>query len=156
MIKKERIQKDEKKQYDLNLKFSRFEVFYALIRRAKSIEKRFTVLPFWRGGLIWTAIISIFAITFITIILVLNNYDNLPPNIPLIYDTIEERWESYPKLYILSIPSLLAVLGIINIKFLQKVYYMNKRLTLMVCLLLTIIYFLGLIGINEIISLSTS
>lgn len=156
MLLKKKKDKKEKRQLGLNLKFSRLELFYKLKRASTRIEKNFVALPFWRNGLIWSTITAIVGITIITTVLIGKNYLDLPQQVPLIYDLLESKWKSYPKIFFFFVPLMLISFGIINIQFLQKVYYMNKNLALMICLVLTISYFLGLIAVNEILIICTS
>jgi len=149
-------QKKEKPQLGLNLKFSRLEFLYKLKRINRRIEKNFTVLPFWRNGMIWAAIAFIIGITTIITLTIARKYSALPPEVPLIYDTVSEKWQSFPKMFFFAVPIALIVIGIIIIQLLQKVYYMNKRLTLMICLIICMIYLLSLLAVNEIILFSTT
>lgn len=145
-----------KKQLDLDLPSSRIEILYKFKRVFRQIEKNFTAVPFWRNGLIWSAITTIIGVTIIITVLIGKFYSNLPPEVPLVYNTLEEKWENYPKIFLFAVPIMLILLGILNIRLLQKVYYMNKKLTLMICLLITITYILELIAVNEILVISTS
>lgn len=146
----------EKPQLGLNLRFSRLEFLFKVKRMNRRIEKNFTVLPFWRNGLIWTAIASIIGITTIITLTIAKKYGDLPPEVPLIYDTVLEKWQSYPKMFFFSIPIILIVIGIIIIQLLQRVYYMNKKLTIMICIIISVVYMLSLLAVNEIILFSTS
>jgi len=156
MLKGKNDKQQENRQLGFKLKFSRLEVFYKFKRLASRIEKNFTVLPFWKSGLIWLAITSMIGITIITTLIIGKNYLRLPQSIPLLYSAIERDWRSVPKIFLFSIPLLSIILGIINIQLLQKVYYMNKRLTLTICVILTVTYFLEFLAVNEILIICTS
>lgn len=143
-------------QLGLGLKFSQLELFYKFKRFAAQVEKNFTALPFWRNGIIWISIVTIIGVTIISTLLISKHYLDLPEDIPLIYDTLEAKWKSFPKFFFFSVPLILIIIGICNLQILTKVYYMNKRLTLMICLVLTASYFLVLIAVNEILIISTS
>lgn len=156
MLIRKNNKKDEKKQLDLELKFSRFEIFYRIRRFSRQIEKQFTALPFWRNGLIWLAIGSIVGVTIITTLIIGKHYLNLPQEVPIIYNTLEGNWKSYPKIFLFFVPLVFVLVGILNIQILQRAYYMNKKLTLMICFLISVTYFLGLIAVNEIIIICTS
>lgn len=146
---------EEPNQLGMGLKYSRFEFLFKLKRLARQVEKNYTVLPFWQNGYIWAAISSIFGVTAIVMILIISRFADLPPEIPLVYDIQEENWQSYPKIFMFLIPASLLILGILNIQILRKTYYMNKRLTLMICLIITISSFLTLVASREIILLAT-
>ena len=156
MLLRKKSKKSEKRQLGFELKPSRFELFYKFKRLTTQVEKSFTVLPFWRNGLIWMAISTIIGITIITTLIIGKSYLKLPEQVPLIYDTLEEDWQSFPKIYFFGVPLILVLIGILNIQLLQKVYYMNKKLTLMICILITLTYFLGLAAVNEILIICTS
>lgn len=140
----------------MNLRFSRLELLYKLRRFSRKVEQTFLVVPFWRNGFIWAGIMSILCITVIITVLVGKYYELLPPDIPLLYDTASDVWLSYPKMFTFAIPIALVTTGIIIIQVLQKVYYMNKKMTLMICIIISGIYFLALIAVNEIIVLQIS
>jgi len=153
--KKNQISK-EKKQLDLDLPSSKIEFFFKLKRKFKRVEENFTAIPFWRNGLIWATITTVISVSIITTILIGKYYDKLPPDVPIIYDTYNERWDSYPKIFIFSIPVLLIVLGFLNVRLLQRVYFMNKKLTLMICIIMTGLYIFELIAVNEILLICIS
>ncbi|MDD3647792.1 MAG: hypothetical protein PHS44_04830 [Candidatus Dojkabacteria bacterium] len=142
------------KQLGINLRYSKFEFIYKLKRLARKVEKNYTVLPFWQNGLIWTAIFSVFGVSSIIIMMLIKRYHQLPNEVPLIYDIENESWRSFQKILLYTIPGGLLILGILNIQVLRKTYYMNKRLTLMICLLLTVLSFLTLVATTEIMMLS--
>ena len=145
----------EEKQFDLELKYSRLEPFYKIKRFSKNIEKTFTVIPFWRNGVIWAAITSIAASCVLLMVMNTKYYHRLPPQIPLIFDIQSGQWQSVPKIFIWTVPFIVGALGIANLHILRKVYYMNKSMTLMICILLVISCFLSVISINEIFIIST-
>jgi len=149
-------QEKERNQMGFKLKFSRLEFLYKFKRTSRQIEKQFTALPFWRNGLIWLAIASIIGVTITSTLMIGKHYLDLPHRIPLIYDTLEGKWKNFPKIYFFFAPLIFVLIGIINIQILQKIYYMNKKLTLMICILITVTYSLGLIAVNEILILCTS
>jgi uncharacterized membrane protein YqhA len=155
---KEKIKQEKKKklQMGLGLSFSRFEIFYKIKRKLREVEKNFTVLPFWQNGWIWASISTMIGITIISTLLIGKFYSQLPPEVPIVFIPEEEKWMNLPRLSLFTVPLILIIVGIINIYILQKVYYMNKRLTLMICLILVITYILELVGINEILIISTS
>ena len=101
-------------------------------------------------------ILSALFISIITLAMIFKHYSELPPEIPLLYNSSEEKWDLLPKMYIFSIPAAYFVLGFINIQVLRQAYYMNKKMTLMICFSMTILYLLGLLAANEIITLSIS
>lgn len=140
-------------QLDMDLKSSRFELYYKLKRMVSRIEKNYTLLPFWRNALIWAAIMSVISVSIISTVMIFKSYSGLPTRVPLIYNAVDEGWESYPKIYLYVIPLLLFAVGIVNIRILQKVYYMNKKLTLMICMLITVLYLIELVALNHILLL---
>ncbi|MBN2016109.1 hypothetical protein JW766_04730 [Candidatus Dojkabacteria bacterium] len=146
----------DKDQLGLGISRSKFALFPRFKLLTRQIEKNFIVLPFWRNGYIWAAIISIIATNIAVIIFISRFYPKLPPEVPLIYDTVNERWDSFPRAFLYLIPIVLVIFGFLNIRLLQKVYYMNKRLTLMISLLIAVIFFLELIAVNELLIISTS
>lgn len=148
-------EQEKPNQLGMGLKYSKFEFLFKLKRLARQVERNYTVLPFWQNGYIWAAISSIFGVTAIILVLIISRFSELPPEVPLLYDIQEENWESYPRIFMLLIPAALLVLGMINIQILRKTYYMNKRLTLMICLIITISSLLTLVASREIILLAT-
>jgi len=146
--------KKKERQLDLELSYTRFEIIYKILRFGRYIEKMFTVLPFWRNGFIWLAITSSLGISIISTLLISKYFSDLPEEVPLLYNTTEETWKRFPKIYLYGIPLVFLFFGIISIQLLQRVYYMNKKMTLMICSLIPITYFLGLIALNEILTIS--
>ena len=147
---------NQNRQLDLKLGYSKAEILYKLKRLASNVEKNFTALPFWRNGLIWAKIISVFSVSVISLLLIGKSYSKLPPQIPLVYNTQEEEWKLIPKIFVFTVPFGFLMLGVANIQLLRRVYYMNKKLTLMICFTITITYLLGLLAVNEILLISTS
>ncbi len=141
-------------QIDLGIKHSKLEFFYKLKRLASNIEKKYTVLPFWQNGFIWLSIISTIGFPTLIFIQIAKSYSKLPPDIPFIYNTQLDKWKSVPRITTFLLPITLFILGLVNIRYLQKVYYMNKRMTLMICFMSSILYMLEYLAINEIIVLS--
>ncbi|MBU0976518.1 MAG: hypothetical protein ABIE03_00790 [Patescibacteria group bacterium] len=144
----------EERQLGIGLRYSRFEILFKLKRLARKVEKNYTVLPFWQNGFIWAAISSVFGVSAIILMVIIRKLEMLPPEIPLLYDIEEESWQSYPKALLFVIPAGLLFLGIVNIQILRKTYYMNKRLTLMICLLVTVLSMLTLVATREILMLA--
>lgn len=141
--------KKEDKQFDLELKYSKLEPLYKFKRFSQGIEKKFTVLPFWRNGIIWLTICTISATFILLMAINIKYYYKLPPQIPLLYDIQNERWTSYSKIFVWTIPFLVGFLGLLNLQFLRKVYYMNKDMTLAICLFLAAACVLVVLSVNE-------
>jgi len=156
LINRKKSKKKNKKeqQLDMELSHSKFELFYKLRRFAKNVEKQFTAIPIWRNALMWIAVSSTIGISIIVTLMVNRHYNDLPPDIPIIYDTFNERWISYSKVFLFAVPLSILVVGLLNIHILKKVYYMNKKLTLMICGLMTIAFIFEFIAINEVIDIS--
>jgi hypothetical protein len=151
---KTRIAKEqEEEQLDLKISSKR-ELLYRFKRWVRKVERDFTVLPFWRNGYIWILIISILSVSIINTLLIAKKYSLLPPEVPILYITEVQKWQSFPRIFLFMVPLALFLIGVVNIRLLQRAYYMNKRLTQMICLLLAVAYILELIGVNELILLS--
>ena len=149
-----RNKKEKDNQLDMSLKYSKLEFFYKFLRKTRNIEKNFLALPFWKNAALWAMILSASSTTILSVLLIRKNYNYIPPEIPMIYNSREGIWLNMPKLFIWAFPSGIAILGFINVQLLKKVYYMHKRLTLTICFMLAIIYIMGIIGLNQIINLS--
>lgn len=148
--------KEKAKQLDMKLSHSKIELFYKLKRIARDIEKQFTAIPIWRNILMWIAVSSTIGISIIITLMVNKSYNQLPPEIPIIYDSFNERWDNYPRVFLFAVPLTLLTIGLLNIRMLQKVYYMNKKLTQMMCILITISFIFEFIAISEILDISTT
>lgn len=146
--------KEKATQLDLGMHSGRFEIFYKVKRCITNIEKRFLALPQWRNGFIWTAIVTMVASTILNGLALAMHYTQLPDEIPLVFSYHNNAWELYPKEYILAVPVVMTVIALITIRIVQNTYYMNKKLTQMICIIFTVSYILEFIGINEIIILS--
>ncbi len=159
LIRKDKKKEDKTakvKQLDMELSHSKIELFYKLKRIAKNVEKQFTAIPIWRNILMWIAVSSTIGISIIITLMVNKSYSKLPPEIPIIYDTFNERWNNYPRVFLFAVPLTLLIIGLLNIRMLQKVYYMNKKLTLMICALITISYIFEFLAISEVLNISTT
>jgi len=149
-------QREKARQLDMELSHSRIEILYKLKRLATSVEKQFTAVPIWRNVLMWIAVSSTIGISIIITLLVNRHYNQLPPEVPILYDSYNESWDSYPRVFLFTVPLVLLVFGLLSIRMLQKVYYMNKKLTLMICALITISYIFEYIAVSEILNISTT
>lgn len=154
--KKKRDRTEKVKQLDMKLSHSKIELFYKLKRIAKGVEKQFTAIPIWRNILMWIAVSSTIGISIIITLMVNRCYSELPPEIPIVYDTFNDRWDNYPRVFLFAVPLVLLIIGLLNIRMLQKVYYMNKKLTLMICALVTISFVFEFIAISEVLNISTT
>ncbi len=155
-MRKTKNSKNGEKQIDFELPSSRKEVFYKLKRKISSVEKKFTAIPFWQNWVIWINIASVIGISLITFLLILRHFSDLTPKVPMIFDTYNEKYHIISKAYLFLIPVVLVIGGFINVKLLQRTYYMNKRLVLMMGIISTLAYVLSLIAVNQILILSLS
>ena len=153
-LKKLRDKSTKQKQIDLGLKHSKFEFIYKFKRIVRDVEKDFTALPLWRGELVWIAIVFMIFTSIVTTILIKNSYDKLPPYVPILYNISEESWYTFPKVYLFMIPFIILILGILNINYFKKVYYMNKKLSGMICIILIIVYVFEVIAVKELVNLN--
>ena len=144
-----------KKQLGLGLHFPKFGSLNKFKQITWDIEKKFTVLPFWRNGILWTYIISYFGFSILSGLQILKLNSKISPKVPLLYDVQKESWMIFPKEFIWLFPVLILAAGFVNTSILKRSYYMNKNMTIMICILLTIGNFLAWISLNEILMLST-
>jgi len=144
------------RQLDLGLRFSKLESFYKILRLRTKIEKTFTAIPFWKNGVLWLLIITMASTIILSVIHIYSNYKSMTPEIPITWNTQKADWESTPKILIWIFPVFLVILGIVNIYFLKYSYYMNKKLNLMICFILSILFILSYLALNQIILITTT
>lgn len=139
-------------QLNMALKTGRGERWLKFKKRLEGIEKTFELTPFWRYGLNIFALVTLFFLGGVMIITFVNYFDQLPSEVPLMYNQKDEIWMLYPK-FSLVIIALLFLLGEIGLFILTYyIYFFDKRLSIIMNLISIVTVYLFLLGIAQILS----
>jgi hypothetical protein len=84
-------------------------------------------------------------------------FRSLPPELQLFYDPVEETWHSQDKIvHIVIIPVILGILFLIQYKFIKIIFQKDRRLSITISWIMTILNIFLLIAISQIYTLNSA
>jgi len=145
----------EDTQIGMDIEKPKFEKLYSFKRRVEIQEEAFTSTPLKNTATFWfTFFISLFS--FISIFFqVFSKWNVLPENIPLLFSQIDSKWIILPKMLVIGYGVIPLFIFILLLTLFRKLYELEKPLTITLMILLNIINIFTLIGITQILSLTT-
>lgn len=145
----------EDTQLGMDIEKPKFEKLYSFKRRVEMEEEAFISTPLKNTATFWiTFFISLFSFASI-FFQVFTKWNVLPENIPLLFSQIDSKWIILPKMLILGYGAIPVFIFILLLTLFRKLYDLEKPLTITLLILLNIVNIFTLIGITEILSLTT-
>lgn len=113
------------------------------------------VNPIWKDPSLPFMIVSFFFNIILLFVGGLLFYNKLPPSIQLFYDTVEGTWQSQEKYWhVIIIPIFLFLIMFLQYRFLKFTFIHDKRLSITVSWLMTLLNIMLMIAIAQIYSLN--
>lgn len=117
----------------------------------KNMEYKISVVPYWRNGFIWLSFIGILFCGLTAVTMVAFNFNNIPPQLPLLYKDSNNSWSIVSKEFLIFVPLIIAVCSMALFYLFPKLFYINKRLTISLALCLFFANFALAIAVIELI-----
>lgn len=129
------------------------EVIYSIKRNINKSILYAGVLPQWKNFLfVFTFITGIFLVISLTIF-ILDSFEILPNELPLIFQQKDKIWINYPKEYIISLPFIVLLFNLLLLHFKGIIYTFDKRLVTIINVGELITYLLIFLGITQLSTL---
>lgn len=109
----------------------------------------------WKTPAFPFAIISMIINVAILLLGGLLKFSQIPPKIPFFYDAIDKHWEPVDKSIIFILPFALFFLELFILNFTISIFKYDRRLSITICWILTLLNIIALVIIGQIYILTT-
>lgn len=82
-------------------------------------------------------------------------FNVIPPQLPVFYNSFEQRWEQFDKSIVFIAPIFIFITEMLVIQFSIKIFRQDRRLSMVLCWILTLLNVLIFIIVTQIYSLVT-
>jgi len=142
----------ETEQISLDLKKDRLEGYYQVKRKLAHLEATVEALPYWKNFLSVLAFMLFLLLVIFIFYVTVSNYHRLPKQIPLIYSQANNTWNLVDKEIYLVLPFVLLLMLFMLIRFNTLAFKFDRRLAIMVNLVLVLTSLLGFIAYIQLFS----
>lgn len=140
-------------QLDLEIQVKNLNLFGRMKRTIKDNEIMFEAVPYWKNGINIFALITIIAVNIIIMALLIFNYNSLPDQISVFYTEKSLSVNTFHKNYILFVPIFVTITEFFIYYLTYRIFSFDRRLALVINVLLAMVTILYFVSIGQIISL---
>jgi hypothetical protein len=108
------------------------------------------VSQFWKTPAIPFMIVSFLANILILLVGGIFLFSKLPPEIQTFYDPIEQTWDRQDKTIVIILPIIWALLLVVILRLITSIFRTDKRLSIVIAWVMTVLNILLLIAISQI------
>jgi hypothetical protein len=140
-------------QLEIPIKKPRREVVYDVKRRVNKSIIYAGAVPHWRSFFFVCAAVCTWFLIISLVLILYFNYQKLPAQVPMIYQQIDQTWQTIPKEGLIAFPIVLSVFSIFVIYLNAKIYRFDRRLVLVMNIAIILADIFLLLGLSQLFSL---